>query len=248
MKTIRVYPDYTLMMQAAAEQFASLYEASVMAHGHFTVALSGGSTPKALYALLAEERFSRYIDWSNIYFFWGDERTVPPDDQESNYRMAKLALFDQVDVPAGNIFRMHGESDPAQAALDYEQRLIEFFKGRDDGRIVFDLVLLGMGDDGHTASLFQHTAALDEMEKQVVANFVPKLDTWRITLTTPAINAARHVMFLVTGAGKSAVLQEVLEGARQARELPSQLIDPVDGQLLWLLDEAAARLLAQTGS
>ncbi len=247
MKEIRIYPDHTLLMQAAAEQFTSLYEASVVAQGHFTVALSGGSTPKALYALLAEPQFSRYIDWSKVYFFWGDERAVPPEDDDSNYRMAKLALFDLVDVPAGNIYRMYGESDPKEAAADYERRLVEFFNQRDDGKVAFDLLLLGMGDDGHTASLFPHTAALDETEKLVVANFVPKLDTWRITLTTTSINAAHHILFLVSGASKAGVLHEVLEGARQARELPSQVINPVEGQLIWLLDEAAARLLTQTG-
>ncbi len=247
MSEIRIYSDSGLLMRAAAERFVSLYEAGTAAHGRFSVALAGGSTPKGLYSLLAEEMFSRYIDWSQVYFFWGDERCVPPDHTESNYRMVRLALLDQVPVPSGNIHRIHAEKEPDQAAEAYEHTLRQFFKGRGDGSMSFDLVLLGMGDDGHTASLFPNTDVLDESEPRVTATHVPQLDTWRITLTAPAINAARNIMFLVAGAGKAAVLQEVLEGPRQVRALPAQLINPTSGHLVWLLDEAAGRRLSRPG-
>src|SRR5690606_983517 len=171
--------------------------------------------------------------------FWGDERTVPPDHPDSNYRMAKEALLDFVALPASNVHRISGELEPARAAAEYEQTLRSFFAKR-AGKTRFDLILLGMGDDGHTASLFPDTEALNETERLVVANHVPKLDTWRITLTAPIINDAAHVAFLVAGAGKAAVLKRVLQGPRQPHKLPSQLIQPVDGELVWLLDKAAA--------
>lgn len=244
MAEIKVYDDYQLLIRSAAEHFVSLYEVAVADHQHFSVALSGGSTPKALYEILTEETFSRYIDWSLVHVFWGDERCVPPDHVDSNYHMARVVLLDHVALPLGNIHRIHGESDPEQAALDYEKTLRGFFHTGDQVRL--DLVLLGMGDDGHTASLFPETAALDEVERLVAANYVPKLGAWRITLTARAINAAQHVMFLVSGSAKASVLQEVLEGPRQARELPAQLINPASDNLVWLLDSAAAHLLSRT--
>lgn len=240
MSEIRIYADHDLLTRAAAEYVVGLYETAVAQHGHFSIVLSGGSTPRALYQLLAQQMFSQYVDWSKVYFFWGDERCVPPDDEQSNYRMARLALLDEVDVPLSNIYRMHGEREPAEAAAAYEQQLHEFFRNRPP----FNLILLGLGDDGHTASLFPNTAALDETERWVAANYVPKLEAWRLTLTATAINTAQHVAFIVTGAGKAGVVHEVLEGPRQARELPSQLIQP--DNLTWFLDEAAARLLNRT--
>ncbi|MBZ0294994.1 MAG: 6-phosphogluconolactonase [Anaerolineae bacterium] len=244
MAEIKIYADHELLMRAAAEHFVSLYEAAVADHQHFSVALSGGSTPKTLYELLKEEMFNRYIDWSLVHVFWGDERCVPPDHADSNYHMTRLALLDAVDLPLTNIHRMHGEDAPEQAALDYEKALHDFFGQGEEVRL--DLILLGMGDDGHTASLFPETEALDEVDRLVVANYVPKLEAWRITLTTKAINAAHHVAFLVSGHAKASVLQEVLEGPRQARELPSQLINPTSGGLTWFLDADAAQLLSRT--
>ncbi len=243
---LRVYPDSGLLMRAAAERFVSLYEAASARQGHFSVALAGGSTPQGLYGLLADEMFSRYIDWSQVHFFWGDERCVPPDHADSNYRMARLALFDHVNIPSGNIHRIHAEKDPFQAADEYEAELYQFFKGRGD-QVRLDLVLLGMGEDGHTASLFPGTAALEETERLVVANEVPQLATWRITLTAPVLNAAHNVLFLVSGASKAETLHAVMEGGYRPHELPAQLVEPPEGQMAWLVDEAAGKLLTRKG-
>jgi 6-phosphogluconolactonase len=243
---IRVYDDQHGLARAAADYAISCYNAAVDDHGYFAVALSGGSTPRALFELLAAPQNAQHIGWSKVHVFWGDERTVPPDHPDSNYRMAKEALLDHVALPASSVHRMPGEVEPVQAAAEYEQILRSFFAAR-AGKVRFDLILLGMGDDGHTASLFPHTAALDETERLVAANYVPKLDTWRITLTAPAINSAAHIAFLVSGAGKADVLRRVLQGPRQPHELPSQMIQPVDGELVWLLDRAAAGRLKLQG-
>lgn len=239
MYDIRVYDDQNSLMQAAAAYATECYNAAISDHGYFAVALSGGSTPRALFELLAVPENAQHIGWSKVHVFWGDERTVPPDHPDSNYRMAKEALLDFVALPASNVHRISGELEPVRAAAEYEQTLRSFFAKR-AGKTRFDLILLGMGDDGHTASLFPDTEALNETERLVVANHVPKLDTWRITLTAPVINDAAHVAFLVAGAGKAAVLKRVLQGPRQPHKLPSQLIQPVDGELVWLLDKAAA--------
>lgn len=239
MYDIRVYDDQNSLMQAAAAYATECYNAAISDHGYFAVALSGGSTPRALFELLAVPENAQHIGWSKVHVFWGDERTVPPDHPDSNYRMAKEALLDFVALPASNVHRISGELEPVRAAAEYEQMLRSFFAKR-AGKTRFDLILLGMGDDGHTASLFPDTEALNETERLVVANHVPKLDTWRITLTAPVINDAAHVAFLVAGAGKAAVLKRVLQGPRQPHKLPSQLIQPVDGELVWLLDKAAA--------
>lgn len=242
---IRVFPDADLLKRAAAEHIITHCESSINAQGYFTIALSGGSTPKAVYELLTDKAFSRYVDWEHLHVFWGDERCVPPDHTESNYRMARLTLLDQVPLPLTNIHRIKGELDPAQAAADYEQTLRQFFARRRDGSVRFDLILLGMGDDGHTASLFPGTPALEETERLVVENYVEKLDSWRITLTVPVINAADRVTFLVSGKSKAETLQQVLEGSNQPYELPSQLIQPTSGNLLWMVDEPAASRLSK---
>lgn len=224
-------------MNAAAANVLRLYQAAAADHDYFAVAVAGGSTPRALYQRLAAPENAQHIGWSKVHVFWGDERAVPPDYPDSNYRMVKETLLDHVALPASNIHRMQGELEPEQAAAEYELTLHSFFAGR-AGKIRFDLVLLGMGDDGHTASLFPNTTALDETEKLVAANYVPKLDTWRITLTLPVINAAAHVAFLVSGAGKADTLRQVLQ--EPERKLPSQLVRPVDGELFWWVDQAAA--------
>jgi len=192
-------------------------------------------TPKALYELLATESYKSRIDWGRVEVFFGDERTVPPDHKDSNYRMAREALLSKVPIPGDNVYRMAGERDPQAAAKEYGQMLKEKFA---EGGI--DMVLLGMGDDGHTASLFPETDALNEAKHRCVANFVPKLNTWRLTLTAPFINRARDVLILVSGASKAARLQEVLEGVPDPRRLPVQLIKPTTGQLTWVVDAAAA--------
>jgi len=238
---LEVYDNFQELAWAAALRFASLAQIHTAGSGKFTVALSGGSTPKALFSLLAGKPFADSLPWSSIYFFWGDERTVPPDHHDSNFLMAKETLLDKVPIPASNVFRIRGEDEnPERAAADYSTTLQQFFNS-DSPR--FDLIFLGMGSDGHTASLFPGTAALQIQDRIAVANFVEKFQTHRITLTARTINQACNIVFLVAGEDKSAALKEVLEGEYQPEKFPSQLINPVDGSLLWMLDEAAASLL-----
>jgi 6-phosphogluconolactonase len=238
---LQVFADASEVARAAALRFIEIARESIAARGRFSVALAGGSTPKRVYELLATDELSRELDWSKVHIFFGDERTVPPDDAESNYRMANEALLARVALPEQNVHRMRGEGDAVANARLYEDELRGYFDGEDWPP--FDLIMLGMGDDGHTASLFPETRALDVSAAWVTANWVEKFDTFRVTLTVPAINHARHVMFVVTGASKAERLEEVLYGARDPRRLPSQLIQPREGALAWFLDEAAAKQL-----
>lgn len=241
MADILIFPDADALAREAAERIVALSSTAIADHERFSIALSGGSTPKRLFALLASEAYANRIEWAHVHIFWGDERCVPPDDAESNFRMARESLLNHVPLPPENIRRIKGERDPAQAAEEYEHLLRMFFATSDLPR--FDLLLQGMGDDGHTASLFPGTQALQITSRWVAANYVPKLDAWRITLTAPAINAGAHVMFLVTGASKAAALRAVLRGPHQPEMYPSQLIAPDNGELLWLVDHAAAEHL-----
>jgi 6-phosphogluconolactonase len=236
MNELRVHPDAAGLARAAAEHFVTLATAAIAAHGQFVVALSGGSTPRATYTLLANDELAARVDWPRVRVFWGDERCVPPDHAGSNYRMARETLLDHVPLPTRNVHRIQGELPPDQAATAYQAEL-EAVLGA-GGR--FDLILLGMGEDGHTASLFPSTAALHEQTRWVVAQYVDKLSAWRVTLTPVAINAAAHVTFLVYGVGKAERLREVLDGPRQPDVLPAQIVRPTDGRLLWLADAAAA--------
>lgn len=233
---IRIVKTPTELFQAAAAEFGALASQAVQAHGRFSVALSGGSTPKSLYVLLASG-YVPNIPWDRIFFFFGDERFVPPDHPDSNYRMAREAgLFAK--VPDDHVFRVHTEEKDADAAARaYEQTLSKFF-GLQPGEFPrFDLVLLGLGPDGHTASLFPGTTALHEKSRLVVANWVEKFQTYRITLTLPVLNHAACDIFLASGADKAKIVREVLENANA--DLPSQKVQPSDGRLLWLLDSAA---------
>lgn len=222
------------LAEEAAERVVALSEKFIAINGRFCIALSGGSTPKRLHELLLEDRFFTKIDFSKWHVFWGDERCVGPTDAQSNYRMAKETLLVDAPIPSTQIHRMKGEIDPEAAAKEYGLLLKAEFG---DGGL--DLVLLGMGDDGHTLSLFPNTAALSETDHRCVANYVEKLSTWRITMTAPFVNRAEEAMFLVAGANKAASLQQVLEGDRNPQVYPSQLINPA-GTLTWLLDPAAA--------
>lgn len=235
---ILIFDNAEDVARATAERFIEIAHAGCEAHGRFSVALAGGSTPKRAYQLLASDDYRERVAWDHVHIFFGDERCVPPDHADSNYRMANEALLSRVPVPATNVHRINGEGDAVADALLYEDELQQFFDGEAWPR--FDLVLLGMGDDGHTASLFPGTAALNEQHEWVVANWVEKFKAFRITLTAPAINHAAHVVFNVTGASKAARLPEVLNGPRDPARLPSQLIQPVNGSLEWLLDKAAA--------
>jgi len=251
---VRVYGDPGELALKAARRFARLADQYVIGCGRFTVALSGGSTPKAMFSVLAADPFLDTIPWSSIYFFWGDERCVPPDHPDSNFRMTHETLLSKVPVPQQNIFRVPAElPDSADAAEQYTATLTKFFLADNSNRSGtaplstlprFDLVFLGMGPDGHTASLFPHTTALTAGDKIAVANYVEKFKTYRITLTAATINNARNVTFLAAGADKAETLKDVLEGPYQPDLYPSQLIQPRNGTLLWMVDEAAARLLA----
>jgi 6-phosphogluconolactonase len=238
---VDIFPDADALARAAAERIVALSAEAVAARERFSVGLSGGSTPRALFRLLVTEEFAPRIDWPRVHVFWGDERCVPPDHPDSNYRMTRETLLDHVPLPEDNICRIRGEIDPQQAAAEYEQVLRVFFSNADTPR--FDLLLQGMGDDGHTASLFPGTRALYERTRWVIENYVPKLEMWRITLTAGAINAAAHVWFLVAGQNKAATLRAVLNGPRHPEKYPAQLIQPTDGELVWMADAAAAALL-----
>ena len=232
---VRVFDNLQDLAEAAAETFAEEAARSIRENGSFAVALAGGSTPKRTYELLAD-RCRDALDWGKAHAFFGDERTVPPDHEDSNYRMAHEALLSR--VPVGSVHRMRGELDPREAAALYEEELTAFF----DGPPNFDLVLLGIGEDGHTASLFPHTPALDVGDRWVLENPVEKLGTTRITLTVPAINEARKVVFLVAGEGKAEALREILEGDADPREYPAKLVRPALGPV-WMLDRAATGFL-----
>lgn len=228
------------LFQAAAEEVIRAANDAVAQRGRFTIALSGGSTPKNLYALMAANAGSS-LPWDRMFFFWGDERHVPPDDPDSNYRMAKEALLSKVAIPAANVFRVPAENPDAPAAAEaYEETLRKFFALAPGEFPRFDVILLGMGPDGHAASLFPETEALREKSRLVVANWVEKLKTSRITFTLPVLNAARCVAFLVSGIDKAAALREVLEGNAPAEKYPSKLVRPTEGKLIWFVDRAAA--------
>jgi 6-phosphogluconolactonase len=242
---VQIFPDSNVLYRAAAEEFRRQARLAVEARGRFTVALSGGATPRGMYGELAQDAGQHEtLPWREIQFFWGDERPVAPDHAQSNYRVVWETLLGKVPVPADNIHRIHGEkSDAREAALEYEQDLRAHFPGEHPPR--FDLVLLGLGSDGHTASLFPGSPAVQEKTRWVMANPVEKLGHCRLTLTTPILNNAACVLFLVSGADKATVLQEVIEGAYEPERLPAQLIRPA--RLLWFADQAAGRFLKSSG-
>ncbi|HXD31872.1 MAG TPA: 6-phosphogluconolactonase [Pyrinomonadaceae bacterium] len=240
MSEVKIYSDTAQLAQGAANEIKRIAQSAVSQSQRFTIALSGGSTPKTLYGLLAEETWRAQIPWQQTHVFWGDERHVSPSHLDSNFRMANEALLSKLGLPPGNIHRITGElADPASAAHEYEQELKNFFNLSANQAPRFDLILLGIGADGHTASLFPGTAGLREREHLCVANWVEQLSTWRITLTLPVLNNAANVMFLVTGADKAHIVHSIVEG--EERELyPAQLVQPTSGNLLWLLDSTAA--------
>lgn len=238
MSQLHVLGDHSSFVNGAADFIADAAARAQAARGRFTLALSGGSTPQPIYARLAAAEYRARLDWSRAYIFFGDERCVPPDDAQSNYRMARQALLDQAPLPRENIYRLRGEDDPARAALQYEQTLQAFFRCAPPP--AFDLILLGLGDNGHTASLFPGTAALRERERWVVPQYVETLRAWRVTFTAPLINAARDIAFLIQGADKAQILWNVLRGPYQPDVLPAQLVQPMQGELHWFADATAA--------
>lgn len=234
----RIFETPADLFQGTAEEFSYRATHAIKDHGRFCVALSGGSTPKSLFGLLAGGKFSS-LPWTDIFLFWGDERYVPPDDAQSNFRMTKETLLSKAPVPAENVFRIKTEKHPAdQAAADYEQILKTFFNLKAGELPRFDLTLNGVGPEGHTASLFPDSAALEEKSRLVVAPWIEKFKMYRISLTLPVFNNAACVMFLAAGKEKAPILQEVFE--RPSEQLPAQRIQPSHGELLWFIDRAAA--------
>jgi 6-phosphogluconolactonase len=237
------------LAQAAAERFVETVGESQREQGVARVALSGGSTPRALFTLLASADFADKLDWQSVEIFWGDERTVPPDHADSNYRMAHETLLSKLPVPAARVHRMRCELDPLKAAADYSLVLQQVFELTDVNPFPrFDLILLGLGPDGHTASLFPHTSALNVRDQLVVANPVPQQQTTRLTLTVPVLQAAAHVHFLVAGQDKAPAVKRAIEGDWDPAETPSQYLRQASGQVTWLLDSAAASDLTQSST
>jgi 6-phosphogluconolactonase len=243
-----VEPDAASLARRAAQYFVEMAGEAVADRGRARIAISGGSTPKATFALLADpaQPWRDRMPWQRLELFWVDERAVPPDHPDSNYRMTREVLLDHVPIHPDQIHRMEGELDPEVAAARYETVLKNSFRLDGGETPRFDLVALGMGPDGHTASLFPHTQALQEKSRLVTANHVPQMNTWRITLTWPVINRGASVFFLVGGADKGQILNEVITGPREPERLPSQLIRPSSGILTLILDEGAAALLPPT--
>jgi 6-phosphogluconolactonase len=230
---IRIFSTPDLLADAAARHIAECGADAISARGRFTIALAGGSTPRAAYDRLATHH---PLEWRRAHVFWGDERCVPPDDPRSNYRMAKEALLDRVPIPKEQIHRIRGEAEPAHAAAEYEKELAAIGTGTP----ALDLILLGLGDDGHTASLFPGQPSVHETSRWVLAVPDPHGKLWRVTLTPPILNAARNVTFIVSGASKADRLRQVIGGPFDPGRLPAQAIRPAQGRLTWMVDQAAA--------
>ena len=242
-REIKVVPDAKAVAAEAAERVTAAAQRAIGERGRFSIALSGGSTPKALYALLTAEPYRSRIDWSKVHILFGDERGVPPDHKDSNYKMADESLLSKVPIPKNQIYRMKGElvDRAEEAAKEYGHMLKAQFESG------LDVVLLGMGGDGHTASIFPGSSAVREKDHRVVGYFAENSSTgksWRITMTAPYINQAREIFVLLAGADKAARLKEVLEGPQQPDRLPIQLIKPTQGQIVWIIDAAAAANLS----
>jgi 6-phosphogluconolactonase len=240
-ETVELLADDAHLADAAAERFVTIVESTLRYRQVADVALAGGSTPRAMNALLTAPPRRRTVEWSRVRFFFGDERTVPPDDAESNYNMTRETLFAPLGIPDEHIFRMRGEDDPAVAAAAYAAIMTRELGSRPR----FDLLFLGMGPEGHTASIFPGTLASIDDSKLVVANWIEKLSTWRITLTPHVINDSAHVVITTGGASKADAVHEVMDGPHLPDLYPVQLVAPIDGQLHWLIDEAAAAMLVR---
>ena len=246
---IEVSPDPPALASAVAQHVVACAASAITARGRCLLALAGGATPRAAYMLLASAELAHRIDWGRVHVLWGDERCVPPDDARSNYRMAREALLDHVPLLPANIHRIRGEDEPTLAAARYERLLRTLLDDRPEGSAAaLDLILLGLGDDGHTASLFPGGTLLQEAVRWVASDFAQADGLWRVTLTPVIINAARDVSFVVSGITKAERLQEVLEGPRRPQRLPAQAVHPLRGRLRWFVDEAAASLLRRRHS
>jgi 6-phosphogluconolactonase len=245
-REIVVCRDVADLNRRAAELFITIAGQSVRRSGRFTVALSGGSTPTHLYSLLASPGYSERVPWQNVHLFWGDERCVPPDHPESNFRMVQESLLSKVEVPPANVHRIAGEKTPEIAAAEYEATLRRFFQLGNGELPRFDLIYLGIGADGHTASLFPGSDALNLTNRLVAASYVKKLQAHRITLTPPVLNHGANAVFLVAGSDKAAIVKNVLGDETVAPVLPAAMIRPVNGQLVWMITQDAAAGLAKS--
>jgi len=239
---IKIVSDSAALNRTAAQEFKNAAESAIADHGRFAVTLSGGNTPRIVYSLLAQE-YKTVLPWNDVHIFFGDERSVPPDHPDSNYRMANEALLSHVPIPPENVHRILAELDPEPAAQEYEHQLHQFFHLADDTWPRFDLIMLGLGEDGHTASLFPGSSALQEKLRLVAPTWVEEKKTFRITLTYPVLNHAAEVEFLIAGAGKAEIVKNVLNSS-QALVYPAQGVKPENGRLLWLLDQDAASLVS----
>jgi 6-phosphogluconolactonase len=240
MTAIRILPDPQALAEAAARHVVERAQTAIRERGRFSIALSGGSTPRDLHLRLARPPLVDQIDWARVHVLFGDERCVPPDDERSNFRMANETLLSRVPIPPEQIHRMRGELPPEEAAADYERQLHALF-GDEPPRL--DLILLGMGDNGHTASLFPGLSAVREQQRWVVAEYVAEVSMWRVTLTPVVLNLAREDVFLVAGAAKAEMLRQVLEGPYAPDKLPAQVVRPTLGEVIWMVDAAAAAAL-----
>jgi len=241
---IHTFEDIEELSQEAAKHFIEAADIAIRERGRFSVALSGGNTPRTLFVLLAHAPFRSQVDWQNVHIFWSDERCVSPDDPRSNYHMAQETLLAKIPTPIENIHHIQGELKPEAAAAKYEAELQAFFGAEPPA---FDLILLGLGDNAHTASLFPHTSALNETKRWVTSVYVEEISMSRITMTAPLINQARKIIFLVSGEDKAPAVKQVLEGSYKPHEYPAQLISPDQARPIWLLDHAAAhKLRAET--
>jgi 6-phosphogluconolactonase len=244
MNMIRVFNDYESLSQGAAEVFVEHANQAITSNGSFNVVLSGGHTPLRMYEILAAKPFRHKICWESVHVFWGDERCVPSDDPRSNAWMARQTLLNHVPIPASHVHTVHSNLSAGLAAFQYETDLRNFFRGRPP---TFDLILLGLSENTHTASLFPHMPALDEREQWVEDVYVAEQGIYRVTLSAPLINQTNQVIFLVSGAEKASALQDVIESMHRAQELPSQLIHSRGAHPVWLVDKAAAhKLVAET--
>ena len=244
MYEIKVFSNLIELSKAAADIFMDVALAAVEERGRFCVCLSGGSTPRQTYAGLAEDPFRSNVPWNNVHAFWGDERCVPPNHPDNLYGMALELMLSKVPIPKDHLHRIRGEAEnPQNAAVEYEEMLKTFFNLQPDTLPRFDLVFLGMGADGHTASLFPDTDGVKETRRMVIANYVPKLKAYRLSLTLPVINNASLVVFLVAGEQKATALKSVLNEREKRRSFPAGMVNPQNGRLVWLIDQAAASLL-----
>lgn len=243
---IALYPDSDTLSRDAAQYIVRLATESIVSHGRFTIALSGGTTPRKLYGMLGDEPYRSQIDWALVDIFWSDERCVPPDSEDSNYLLAQQVLLNKIPIPAAQIHRMPAdEPDRDAASQAYTDEMRRVFAT--NGIPSFDLIQLGMGPEGHTASLFPHQASLHEQQRLVMPVSVPKPPPPRLTFTPPILNAAHNVLFLVTGADKADAVQAVLEGTHNPDEYPAQIVRPTNGEVVWMLDTKAASALKNNG-